>query len=142
MLLSAERGHTQRLKRLTAAEAEATHRPLPSAGQNPAVAQGVARAGREADRAAALTLPDLLRLPGTLRPATSASGMPPPRRSPTPTCTVGSSWRNLLVKPVTVTPMGLMVTSKTDKQSKGATEWITDREDLRIVARARRGSRR
>jgi integrase len=46
---------------------------------------------------------------------------------------------DLLVKHVKVTPMGLVVTtatSKTDRQSKGATEFIQDREDLRIVARA------
>jgi integrase len=47
---------------------------------------------------------------------------------------------DLLVKQVKILPTGLIVTtatSKTDKQSKGATEFLADRADLQLVARAR-----
>jgi hypothetical protein len=47
---------------------------------------------------------------------------------------------DLLVKQVKILPTGLLVTtatSKTDRQAKGATEFIADRDDIRLVARAR-----
>ncbi|MER5995932.1 hypothetical protein [Streptomyces viridosporus] len=47
---------------------------------------------------------------------------------------------DLLVKHVRILPTGLLVTtatSKTYRQAKGATEFIADRDGIRLVARAR-----
>jgi integrase len=99
-----------------------------------------AGAGGEVDRAAALTLAELLRCMEHCDESTHI-GI---RDAFLLALAYANLHRrvelaDLLVKHVKVTPMGLVVTtatSKTDRQSKGATEFIQDREDLRIVARA------
>ncbi|WP_167455558.1 tyrosine-type recombinase/integrase [Streptomyces tirandamycinicus] len=98
-------------------------------------------AGGEVQRSAALTIPYLMRCLQQCDETTSI-GI---RDAFMLALAYGNLHRrielaDLLVQNVRITASGLIVTtatSKTDKQSKGATEFIQDREDLRLVSRAR-----
>ncbi|MEU2502872.1 hypothetical protein [Streptomyces sp. NRRL S-1314] len=100
-----------------------------------------AAAGGEVDREAALTLPYLLKCLKQCDESTSIGK----RDAFMLTLNYSNLYRraeltNLLVKHVKILPTGLLVTtaaSKMDRQAKGSTEFIADRDDIRLVDRAK-----
>ncbi|MEU0683526.1 hypothetical protein [Streptomyces albogriseolus] len=100
-----------------------------------------AAAGGEVDRAAALTLPYLLKC---LEQCDESMNIGK-RNAFMLTLNYSNlhhraELTDLLVKHVKILPTGLLVTtatSKTDRQAKGATEFIADRDDIRLVDRAK-----
>ncbi|MEV5049429.1 tyrosine-type recombinase/integrase [Streptomyces griseoincarnatus] len=100
-----------------------------------------AAAGGEVDRAAALTLPYLLKCLEQCDESTNIGK----RDAFMLTLAYSNLHRraeltDLLVKHMKILPTGLLVTtatSKTDRQAKGATEFIADRDDIRLVHRAK-----
>ncbi|CAL9324767.1 hypothetical protein [Streptomyces sp. SudanB66_2053] len=100
-----------------------------------------AAAGGEVDRAAALTLPYLLKCPEQCDESTNI-GKRDAFMLTLAYCNLHrrTELTDLLVKHVRILPPGLLVTtatSKTDRQAKGATEFIADRDDIRLVDRAK-----
>ncbi|MEU2502376.1 MULTISPECIES: tyrosine-type recombinase/integrase [Streptomyces] len=100
-----------------------------------------AAAGGEVDREAALTLPCLLKCLKQCDESTNIgkrdafmltlnySNLHP-----------GAELTDLLAKHMKILPTGLLVTtatSKSDRQAKGATEFLADRDDIRLVDRAK-----
>ncbi|MFD0229290.1 hypothetical protein ACWGPD_25185 [Streptomyces hirsutus] len=100
-----------------------------------------AAAGGEVERSAALTLPYLLKCLVQCDESTNI-GRRDAFALALAYCNVHrrAELTDLLVKHVKILPTGLLVTtatSKTDKQAKGSTEFIADRDDIQLVARAR-----
>ncbi|MGW5971917.1 hypothetical protein [Streptomyces sp. NPDC055186] len=105
------------------------------------MAAGVEVGRREVDRAAALTIPDLLKCLDQCDESTNI-GKRDAFILALAYCNLHrrAELTDLLVKQVKILPTGLIVTtatSKTDRQAKSATEFIADRDDIRFVARAR-----
>ncbi|MGA5605134.1 hypothetical protein ACPCUF_29575 [Streptomyces griseoincarnatus] len=100
-----------------------------------------AAAGGEVDRAAALTLPHLLKCRKQCDESTNIGK----RDAFMLTLNYSNLHRraeltDLLVKHVKILPTGLLVTtatSKMDRQAKGSTEFLADRDDIRLVDRAK-----
>lgn len=100
-----------------------------------------AAAGVEVDRTAALTLPHLLKCLAQCDESTNI-GKRDAFMLVLAYCNLHrrTELTDLLVKHVRILPTGLLVTtatSKTDRQAKGVTEFIADRDDIRLIARAR-----
>ncbi|WP_143626300.1 hypothetical protein [Streptomyces viridosporus] len=100
-----------------------------------------AAAGGEVDRTAALTIADLLKCLAQCDESTNI-GKRDALILALAHCNLHrrAELTDLLVKHIKILPTGLLVTtatSKTDRQVKGVPEFIADRDDIRLVARAR-----